>query len=279
MNYYKTGKRRTISLIWNDSKACGWPEGSDLPICKPPYVVRDYYNGNEKLGDAWKELYINDDNIFRFAKRAVIVKGSNENGIWSYPSSLGKIQYRAYACKPVTERQFLQGILIDQKSDWWNIARKVHGIKVLGFPSDSSSPNWCRWCRQIYVVAFFIPTRDDRTLRRYRRTYSAPKKIVVCPPCSDGSCGNSHCYNSSNLISTDCNCLPNARPIAGNGLFKPCGNIIEPPTSSSSSSVPNCQQPGPEDNWDYESLSCIPANTFGCFRLKDGSAVCIDPFF
>lgn len=281
MKYYKTGTNRTVKLEWDNSN------------------VSNYYSGSEKLGILWKELYMYYDNH----NRPIKINGIKDkrNVAINYPSNHGKIQYRAYACKPKNYKQLMSGLRITPKDNWWSIARRVHGIKQLGYPTNSSDPKWCCWCRPIYIIAFFIPSPYDRLVTdkpswpppclNLRATYSTLKKIIVCPPCLNENgveefghqCKNNQCANFAQLLNSKCDCpenLDSAISPSFNilthypdlGIGTNCNQSIQLPTALS-----NCLKPGPNDDWDYENLQCIPPNTYGYFRLRNGSIICIDP--
>jgi hypothetical protein len=188
MQYYKSGsKPGTVDLRWN-------------PF---PSRLKGLFRANEIIGNVWTSIYTVCGQFCDDYKTAIRVLGTyrlgNLNSIsccGPRPSRGGKIQYRAYNCKPQTYKQLMSGIVINQKARWSDVRQKLN--------LNASSV-----CERIWVVAFFIPSPQDIKVRKLKATFSVLRSFWVCPACVNNIWGDA-CSSPVYSERTVCNCPSNA---------------------------------------------------------------------
>jgi hypothetical protein len=191
MKYYRSGSSvGTIYLRWN-------------PF---PNRLKGIFTANENIGKMWMENYEGCPGRCDIYKYASVIQGTYVKGNLNtirccgpIPSAGGKLQYRAYNCQPQSYKQLMSGILINPKTKWSDIRKK------LNLNSSSS-------CERISVIAFFIPSERDRNIRKLKATYSVARNFWLCPPCSANIWG-SGCPDAPFSDRPLCNCPPNQTPL------------------------------------------------------------------
>jgi hypothetical protein len=176
MRYYRTGMGKTTQLSWH-----------------PMERRSSIFYANQTISNMFSPSMAPGSPI-RTRKGFVQVGGTyfgsiNFTGTASCcnvgPDNNAKVQYRAYGCYPMTYQQLMNGVLITPGQKWAQV-RTALNIS----PTESAL---------ISIVAFLIPSPNDRNRRGLRPTFSNPLgstswKVTLAPRCVPDIWGNNkHC--------------------------------------------------------------------------------------
>lgn len=166
MTYYRSGTNKTLQLDWFGGKLSHG---------------RHIFYANQIIG---KEF---GPRAWENSTSAVEVNGEyNGTSCCGFqPSNGGILQYRAYGCLPMNYNQLMRGVLITPGQRWSTVKNALN-IR----PANRGG--------YIVIIAFFIPTVNDRNRRRLRPTFSPPaggsgNRIVLAPACTPSLWGPSNC--------------------------------------------------------------------------------------